>query len=297
MKLDISLCTFRRAFVAQTLRSIDALRRPEGVEIRVIVVDNDDTPSAQGLVEQTAAAMQLPVHYVHAHGANISIARNAGLDAAEGDWIAFLDDDEVADPGWLVALFARQRDTGADGVFGHSQATYGPDAPEWIVKGNFHSQFVAPRASVVETGHTCNALLRWGNAPWRRERFEVGRGKAGGEDTEFFFRLRRMGARYAIADNAIVREDVPPSRLGLKWLLRRRFRIGQSYASSATTGFGRVQLFGLAAVKSGYSFLRAGLVFGKPEQRAFWLMRGMMHAGVCSGCLRLRQADLYGKKG
>ncbi|GAA6210042.1 glycosyltransferase family 2 protein [Cognatishimia sp. WU-CL00825] len=294
MKIDICICTFRRPFVVETLKSIEAADVPQGAELRIIVIDNDDTATAQERVESTAATMTRPVTYRHAPGANISIARNAGLDAADGDWIAFLDDDEVVEPTWLVALVDRQQETNADAVFGHSRANYGPDAPDWMIKGDFHSQFAAPRGDVVETGHTCNALLRWGDAPWRDERFALERGRSGGEDTEFFFRLRQMGASYAIADASIVSEDVPPARLSLGWLLRRRFRIGQSYAASAHGLPARAKLLVLASLKSAYSFLRAGLAFGAQDRRAFWLMRGTMHAGVCAGCLNVRQRALYG---
>lgn len=294
MKIDLCICTFRRPHIVDTLRSVEAAQRPEGVCLRVIIVDNDDTPSARARVTETAATMSLPVNYVHAPGANISIARNAGLDAAEAEWVAFLDDDEIAAPDWLVALVARQRATGADGIFGHSRAVYGPDAPAWIVRGDFHSQISAPRNGVVETGHTCNALLRWSGTRWVGERFEIARGQSGGEDTEFFFRLRDFGAKYAIADDAIVTEEVPASRLTLGWLLRRRYRIGQSYAASASGGMARAQLFALATVKAAYCGLRALGAFPDAERRAFWLMRGTMHAGVCAGCLRLPEQVLYG---
>lgn len=294
MKIDVCICTFRRSFVTDTLKSVEMAQTPLGAEVRVIVIDNDEIPSAKDRVAAVAVTMSRPVRYVHTPGANISIARNAGLDASDADWIAFLDDDEIADPEWLVALVDCQIETGADAVFGHSKANYGADAPAWIVQGDFHSQFAAPRAGVVQTGHTCNALLRWADAPWRKERFELERGRAGGEDTEFFFRLHRMGARYAIADGSIVREDVPPARLQLSWLLRRRYRIGQSYASSTTRLTERVGMFVSSAVKSTYCLLRAALAVANVERRAFWLLRGTMHAGVCAGCLKLRQAELYG---
>ncbi|MEL6566055.1 MAG: glycosyltransferase family 2 protein [Pseudomonadota bacterium] len=294
MRIDVCLCTFRRPQVTETVRSVARADLPEGAQLRVIVVDNDDTPTAEEAMRLVAAETGLDVLYRHVPGANISIARNGGLEAATGDWIAFLDDDEIVEPDWLVALVDRAQETGADAVFGHSRANYGPDAPEWIVAGDFHSQFAAPRGDVVETGHTCNALLRWGDAPWTGERFEVERGQSGGEDTEFFFRLRRMGARYAIADGSIVREDVPPARLTLPWLMRRRYRIGQSYAAVAQGGAARAKLFLTAAIKSVYCYARALPAWPVMARRAFWLMRGTMHLGVCAGCLRLRQSVLYG---
>jgi succinoglycan biosynthesis protein ExoM len=294
MKIDICICTFRRPFVTETMASIEKMVRPENAELRIVIVDNDDTPSAEARVTEAAAGMTIPVTYVHAPGANISIARNAALDAADADWVAFLDDDEIVDPDWLVELIKRQVKTKADAVFGPSRAIYDEATPDWIVDGDFHSQAAVYRNGVVETGHTCNALLRWGNAPWRDQRFELERGKSGGEDTEFFFRLRKMGATYAIAEHAIVREEVPAERLQLDWLLRRRFRIGQSYSASAVSGPARAVLFVTAAAKSAYSYLRAVLSLFNTERRAFWLMRGTMHAGVCAGCLRLRQSTLYG---
>ncbi|MWD28439.1 glycosyltransferase [Aquicoccus sp. SCR17] len=294
MRIDLCICTFRRPQVVETLASVGQLRVPDGVSLRVIVVDNDDTNSARDRVTAAALSLAIPLTYLHAPGRNIAVARNACLDATAAEWVAFLDDDELAEPGWLSALVARQAETGADAVFGPSRALYAPGAPGWIAAGDFHSQSAVARRGRVETGHTCNALLRWRGAPWRAERFAPALGRSGGEDTEFFFRLGRMGARYAIAPDAVVREPVPPARLSLGWLLRRRFRVGQSYALGATTPAARAGLFATAAAKAVYCGLRAAAHPLRAERRAFWLIRATMHAGVCAGCLRMRQAVLYG---
>ncbi|SDZ61485.1 succinoglycan biosynthesis protein ExoM [Jannaschia faecimaris] len=294
MKIDVCICTFRRPHVAETLRSVAAANRPADAALRLLVIDNDDSPSARALIEETAESLALPVHYVHAPGANISIARNAGLAAVEAGWVAFLDDDEIVDADWLTALVKCQAETRADAVFGQSRAIYGSDTPDWIVAGDFHSQAPVTRDGVVETGHTCNALLRWGDAPWTDQRFALERGRSGGEDTEFFFRLATMGARYAISADSIVREAVPADRASLEWLLKRRFRIGQSYASHAKGLPARAVLFASAAAKSAYCHLHALPAWSDPAARAFWLMRGRMHAGVCAGCLKLKQRTLYG---
>ena len=79
------------------MQSLDRQALPEGVAARAIVIDNDETPSACDRVEAIAQTLSIPVKYVHAPANNISIARNAGLDAATAQWIAFIDDDEEAE--------------------------------------------------------------------------------------------------------------------------------------------------------------------------------------------------------
>ena len=52
---------------------------------------------------------------------------------------------------------------------------------------------------------------------------------SGGEDADFFFRLHLAGRRLVWCDEAVVTEQVPSSRLTLKWLRQRGFRSGQSF--------------------------------------------------------------------
>ena len=94
--IDIGVCTFRRAELADTLRSLAAMDMPSGFDVSVIIADNDDTPSARDLVTALSRELTLPIHYRHAPARNISIARNACLDASTADFVAFIDDDETA---------------------------------------------------------------------------------------------------------------------------------------------------------------------------------------------------------
>jgi succinoglycan biosynthesis protein ExoM len=295
MRVDVNLCTFRRPEGMQaTLAALDAQNLPEGVAMRVLLIDNDTRPTAQEAARAAAARMRVPLVYIHAPAANIALARNAGLAASEADWVAFLDDDETVSPDWLARLLARQRETGADAVFGPSKAMYEADAPAWIVARDYHSNIPEVRGGVVETGYSCNALLRWQGAPWTDERFDLARGTSGGEDTEFFFRLHRMGAVFDIAWDAVARESVPPERLTYVWLARRRYRMGQSYASSAVTWTARARLLVSAAAKAGFCYAMAALNASSRDTRNFWRLRAALHRGVCAGCLDFAQPELYG---
>jgi succinoglycan biosynthesis protein ExoM len=293
-RIDICVCTYRRPELLDLLTSLAGLQSIDFTRIRVIVADNDVVPSGEERVGALAPSLPFPVEYVHAPAHNISIARNATLDAATAEWVAFLDDDETVPAEWLSALARCVETTGADAAFGHSHAIYPGGAPDWITARDYHSQIRVARRGRVETGHTCNALLRWRNAPWRLERFDPGLGQSGGEDTEFFFRLHRLGARFVICDDAPTYECVPPARLTFAWLRQRKYRIGQSLACSATSRAGRAGLFVRAAAKAAYCAGAAALNATDVTARRFWMLRGIMHAGVCAGCLDLSPPRLYG---
>jgi len=294
-RVDILICTFRRPEVVRTLESLAAMDGPADIAIRVVIADNDDTPSARDVVQGAAADLPWPIHYIHAPARNISVARNACLDAADADYIAFLDDDEWVAADWLSQLLATARSGGADAVFGPVIAAYDDTAPDWIRAGDYHSSYPVRRNGQVETGISGNALLRWGDdVQWTAERFDLARGRSGGEDTEFFFRLRRAGARFEICDAARAWESVPEARLSLRWLARRRYRMGQSYAVSATSNAQRIKL-GLAAFgKAGYCAAAALLCAPARARRNRWILRSLLHVGVCAGCLSLPQSEHYG---
>lgn len=296
--IEVLVCTFRRPHLRRTLESLATQTLPSDLSIGVIVADNDDAPSASDLVREALEGFPHPLRYVHAPARNISIARNACLDAAQSPWLAFLDDDEIASPDWIATLWRTIQATGADAAFGPVIADYPPDSPPWIVRLDFHSSRPVLRSGEVQTGHTGNAILRWQGTPWMDLRFDVQRGVTGGEDTAFFFAARRMGARYVAAPDAVVHEEAPLPRLTLGWLARRRFRMGQTYVSSSATRAARVALFLTASAKVLACAAMALALIPWTERRNFWALRGALQLGVVVGCVaRSGSDDATGQSG
>ena len=294
---DICICTYHRASVVETLASVAALDGIGGREIRVLVADNAEQPEAARRVADTAAALGLDCLYIHAPAGNISLARNACLDAADGDWIAFLDDDETACPGWLDALLTEADAGGWDAIFGPVEADYQPSAPDWLRRGDFHSTRPVLVRGAIRTGYCGNVLIRRAFLERHALRFDLDQGRSGGEDTDFFHRLYGLGGRMGFAPGAVVREPVQAPRARLDWLLRRAFRSGQTHGGHLARGRRAPVVLGaglLALAKAGCCLVGALTALPAPAGRNRLLLRGALHCGVVARLAGMAQLQLYG---
>jgi len=294
--LDICVCTFRRASLADTLCSLAALEVPDGVRLRVVVVDNDDVPSAEAQVTDFAATQDVCVKYVHRPGRNISLARNAALDASGASLLAFIDDDETAEPNWIAALLAQRRETKAEVVLGPVRAIYPASAPKWMQRADIHATRPVWVRGAIRTGYSCNVLIDRTDPAIAAARFDPELGKSGGEDSFYFRALTANGAKIAYAPEAWVNETVTQARLSLRWLIRRRLRMGQTHALSLLVHErrARVPSIALAAVKALACGVLATLYVPRPHRALSTAMRACLHVGVVAGLAGSRPLALYG---
>jgi succinoglycan biosynthesis protein ExoM len=293
--IDVCICTYQRDTLLPTLQSLDRQILPANVTMRVIIADNDELPSARDLVASVQSLIKTPMHYIHAPARNIAIARNACLDAATAEWIAFIDDDEEADPHWLTRMLKRAQSDNLTAVFGPILAQYPDDTPDWVKDINLHTAWPEKRHGIVETGFTGNALLRRKDKAVAGKRFLVSKGRTGGEDTAFFFSIYKDGGRFGICDGAVVYESVQPDRLSYAWMAERRFRSGQSYGYHGVIGgqMKRSIVCLMAAAKALFCFGVAGLTFWSERRRNYWSLRGKFHTGVVSSFFGVREKELY----
>ena len=300
----VGVCTFRRPSLERTLMSLIQQELPAGTEVLIVVADNDETPTARALVEEVAARTGAPVTYLHCPSRNISIARNGILDKAEAvgaDLLAYLDDDEWVGPDWLATLLVAMDGTGADAVFGPVCGVHSDEAPTWIRAGGFHDLYPELDATgQVRTGHAGNVLIALRAPAFAGRRFDLGFGRSGGEDTEFFANAKADGARLSPEPQAVAREHVPADRARVGWLFRRRFRMGQTHGTLIGRGASparRAGLSAMAAAKAGACLVMAVPIAYSRERRSRALLRGCLHIGAVSSLLGLRSLTLYGGEG
>src|SRR5258708_686970 len=102
------------------VRAIRSCLGQRGVETgyEIVVVDNNPDGAAADAVVAIAAGSPVPIRYVAEPRPGISHARNTAIAAARGRCLAFLDDDQEAEPGWLAAHLSALRRYDAEVVFG-----------------------------------------------------------------------------------------------------------------------------------------------------------------------------------
>ena len=134
-RISVVTPTFNRpAPLARALASLMAQMGLEDLAPELIVVDDSPDSNARALVASLGPGSPFPLQYVSERRPGVANARNAGVAVAEGRWVAFLDDDEEAEPCWLASLARVARERGAAAVFGPIEARaeggdIGPFAP------------------------------------------------------------------------------------------------------------------------------------------------------------------------
>ena len=233
MKISVCICTYKRPNQISKLVAFflsEELSNP-GDELELIVVDND--PNRSGVTALQGLADSFTVGFILVHVAipNISAARNAAIERATGDYLAFIDDDEVPEANWLSNLYSALIDHNADIVFGPVVPEYNEYTPKWIIDGAYfdRARFVTGSEITVSESRSGNFMIKRDCFGGDTNPFSIAYGRTGGEDTLFFKKMKFQGKRMIWCDEAIVREEVPLSRSNASWLLRRSFRIGQTW--------------------------------------------------------------------
>ncbi|MCF2870419.1 glycosyltransferase [Octadecabacter sp. G9-8] len=281
--LEICVCTYRRPQVAETLASLMKLVQPDGYAVSVLVIDNDDEPSARDVVERIAQGAPFPLRYVHCPQGNISIARNGALTHSTAQLLAFIDDDEVAPSNWLVHLTQAMKTDQADVVLGPVEAVYPNGAPAWMQRTKIHATMPVWVDDQIITGYTCNVLIDMQSPALRDCRFDLSLGQTGGEDTAFFAKVVAAGGRIAFASDALLHETIPPNRVSFAWLLRRRYRMGQTHGRLVAEGGTSARLWAITMCKVAYCMGAALLQVADTGRRNKAILRGALHVGALSG--------------
>src|SRR5688572_12404265 len=104
--ISIVVCTHNRAaMLREALASLYHLETGGRFTYEIVVIDNASTDATPQAIAAAAGESPAPLRGIHESQKGIVAARNRGIQEARGRWIAFFDDDQLADGRWLAELY------------------------------------------------------------------------------------------------------------------------------------------------------------------------------------------------
>jgi glucosyl-dolichyl phosphate glucuronosyltransferase len=232
MKVSVIVCTFNRArILPRALESLSASVLPESVEWEVLVVDNNSHDGTREVATEFCQRHSAHFRYIFESKPGKTNALNRGIQEAQGEALAFTDDDVTVSPAWLQTLTAHLGENWA-GAAGRILLEGEFSLPKWIPRDQKYA--LAPLTvfdPAIEAGPLLESPFGANMAFSRRVfqkhgyfRTDLGPGLGGSipqksEDSEFGHRLLAAGERLRYEPEAVVYHSLPPSRLRKDYFL------------------------------------------------------------------------------
>lgn len=240
MDLSVVLCTYNRAdWLAGALASLGN-QTLDRERFEVLLIDNNST-DATAEVAASFQAKMFNLKYLRETRQGLSHARNLGWQSAEGEFVAFMDDDARAAEDWCERIVITFRNVipRPVSVGGKIIPLFESPLPTWF----------APEIEIRSWGETAGFLdesrRRYGfsgsNMAFPRKvlarygGFSVDLGMQGrkirlGEDSHLFSRIQEKEQLFWYDPQLIVHHLVPRRNLQLGYRLTRAFAAGRSVA-------------------------------------------------------------------
>ncbi len=207
---------------------------PEGLVVNLYVVDNNSPDDTAAVIRSLQPSATLPMKYICEMGQGSSYARNAGIAAGSGEWIAMLDDDEEIEEHWFQVIARECQDPAVSFIGGPYLPNWQAPAPHWLPPG-YHAVIgaIPPKSrGWYSSGQV--GMLSGGNAVVRRTVFEqvgtysvrlgrTNKGLLSEEDAEFFRRALAAGLDGRHIPDLAVYHFIPVERLTRKYHRRWAF--------------------------------------------------------------------------
>ncbi len=239
LEICVGVLTRDRPVMARKLlASLQKLEVPDNSRVSVVLIENGGSRDLARLTTEFSPCGAISaLHYMNEAQPGVVISRNRALEFALNgnfDRLAFIDDDEVADPCWLKNLSQEMSRTGAE-LAGGPVRPFVRIAPDQIWKKiiwkgyQARCRHVEGRANLYHQlgfyGRTMLATNNWlvDTAFCRRHalRFDPQFNLTGGEDSDFFRRAVLLQAKTSWVPSAIVYEEIPSERLSFVYQFER----------------------------------------------------------------------------
>jgi GT2 family glycosyltransferase len=218
------------------LDSVASILRNDATDFEIIIVDQDRGRTLPGQLQRRFGGDPRLV-YVTLDQANLSGARNAGVEHARGEWIVFCDDDVEVSPRWLGAYAEAFEACGKPAVIGgRLDPMWLTPRPRWLPKSKEYLLGIYDRYEGFDVMSEHDLPIGANFGTHRKVLEAVGpfdervgpsysrkRGMIFGDDSLFALRARR--AHYPIYHQAAAQawHKMLAHKFSKRWFLRRCF--------------------------------------------------------------------------
>jgi glycosyltransferase involved in cell wall biosynthesis len=236
--VSVVICVYTEDRWDQIRAAIDSVRAQRVPASETIVVVDHNPVLYKRLVAAESDVMVVENHQAQ----GLSGGRNTGAELAEGEIIAFLDDDAAAHPDWLKYLIENYGNPDIKGVGGLTVPNWQTARPSWMPE-EFYWVVGCNYLGMAPSGVPVRNLLG-ANMSFRREVFELTEGfqtgigrsadslPLGCEETEFCIKLgqRSPGSLLVMEHRAKALHHVSASRCRFSYFIARCYAEGISKA-------------------------------------------------------------------
>jgi len=241
LTIDIVICTYNRAeALDHVLGALASQAIAKGVAWSVLVVDNACTDRTWEVVQSHQSRSRLPgLRRIVEPRQGLTHARQRGVHETSGDWIAFVDDDNLLEPDWISAIAdAIRAHPEAGGIGGRVVLDWEQPPPAFLDGFGFcfAEQDRGAQTTVVDNLAGAGMVLRrtalvgcgWVERPLLADR--IGKKLVSGGDVEIAQRIRGCGYPLWFTPHAVLRHRIPASRTTRRYFLKVNAALGASEA-------------------------------------------------------------------
>jgi glucosyl-dolichyl phosphate glucuronosyltransferase len=282
----------RSAELKALLNSIREVRGLDKFQAEIIVGDNNSTDGTWDTLVTESKQFPPPIRPLKVRTPGKSSVLNQAIRAAQGEIVAFLDDDVVVDVGWLQAIenfFQMENFPAGQGRI-RTQTPEAEDSETWRLLQRYRTIPNLEFGPDIQEVHSLNganfAVLR--NALNRVGGFNerLGPGASGtSEDVDFARRLVREGFRIGYMREAIVYHRIDPSRLTEDYFRNHHKQQGLSRILMDDKGLGRIFL-DLGRATAQFAFYSLG-----KKERDRYRSKGRMYHYLGMLGAKLKKSD------
>ena len=279
----------------RTLNSVAKQDADKSIWECVVVNNNSNDDTAERVAKFAKEHSDINLRLVDEPQQGLSYARNRGIVESKGQFLAFIDDDETINEGFVSAYIDLFRNHGAFVGSGALKVCYDSGRPKWMSHYtekmianplDLGNEIVTITSSITPTG---------GNMAFNREVFNLygnfdtslgrkGEALFGGEENDMFDRVRNLGERVFYTPHAIAYHHIAYHKLTPDYFEKLSYGVGVSKRLRAEKYGTEKALFADERAKRRYTWVLATFyMLTFQPQKAKWLVR--MRKGISKGIL------------